>query len=336
MIKNNYKNTILTSMIALTLLTSVIAVGGIQNAYAGVFGELVCDVLPPTVDIVLEAGEEFEELKVIDCFLEEDFFVQIESFAVADSQSECSPEIEVNLFDKIIAPGSLSAQYSETIEVLGDTGPGTYNCDIEFAVDLIGTIFFCEIENDGITVLNGRTGPLTQEEIDQCILDVERNVVPAPFDASNSSPLRQTITVEVPELEPEIIHVHIDVKPESCPNPINTNSKGLLPVAILGNDVDVDQIDVDTILLAGVSPIRDNIEDVATPHTPVTSALNPFDCSTEGPDGIDDLTLKFDMQEIVLALELDNVPRGYVVVLVLTGNLLDGTPLLGYDLALVR
>jgi len=66
MIKNNYKNTILTSMIALTLLTSVIAVGGIQNAYAGVFGELVCDVLPPTVDIVLEAGEEFEELKVID------------------------------------------------------------------------------------------------------------------------------------------------------------------------------------------------------------------------------------------------------------------------------
>ena len=107
-------------------------------------------------------------------------------------------------------------------------------------------------------------------------------------------------------------------------------------MAILGNEVDVSQIDVSSIQIAGVSPMKHNIEDVATPHTPDTEVVNPFDCSTEGPDGIDDLTLKFDMQEILEALGRDNAPRGTVVVLVLTGNLLDGTPIEGYDLALVR
>jgi len=64
MIKNNYKNTILTSMIALTLLTSVIAVGGIQNAYANGFqilfnpeGQVPGIVVDPSILIIGEVTQ---------------------------------------------------------------------------------------------------------------------------------------------------------------------------------------------------------------------------------------------------------------------------------------
>ena len=158
-------------------------------------------------------------------------------------------------------------------------------------------------------------------------------VVVEPFQAFNSFPIEQEISVEVTELEPEILHVHIDIKPESCPNPINTNSRGLLPVAILGNEVDVNDIDVSTVRIAGVSPILHSIEDVATPHNPFTGVVNPLDCSTEGPDGIDDLTLKFDTQDVVAAL---GAVRGDIIPVVLTGNLFDGTPIESYDVIIVR
>jgi len=142
--------------------------------------------------------------------------------------------------------------------------------------------------------------------------------------------VNQEIWITVPD---PVILVHIDIKPQSCPNPVNINSRGLLPLAILGNEVDVSQIDVDTILLAGVSPIRDNIEDVATPHTPDTAVVNPNDCIIDGPDGIDDLTLKFDTQQVLDALDAS---RGEVIQVLLTGNLLDGTVIHSYDTIIIR
>jgi len=324
MIKNNYKNTILTSMIALTLLTSVIAVGGIQNAYAGVFIELDCTVEPLSVEIDLAAGEESDELsKVIDCNLEVPFVVNIQVFNVADFEPECPLGIEVNLSEPIIDQDSLSAQYLEIIEVLEGTEPGPYHCVLDFEAVAFGDVFFCDF-------LGNLSGPLTEGEINECVqkggeLEIEFFEAVGPF-------LEQTIWVEVLEPEPEIL-VHIDIKPQSCPNPVNINSRGLLPVAILGNEVDVSQIDVDTTLLAGVSPIRHDVEDVATPHTPDTAVVNPNDCTIDGPDGVDDLTLKFDTQQVLDALD---VSRGDVIQVLLTGNLLDGTVIHSYDVIIVR
>jgi len=142
--------------------------------------------------------------------------------------------------------------------------------------------------------------------------------------------VNQEIWITVPD---PVILVHIDIKPQSCPNPVNTNSRGLLPVAILGNEVNVDDIDVSTVKLAGVSPMKHNIEDVATPHTPDTEVVNPNDCTIEGPDGIDDLTLKFDTQQVLDALD---VSRGDVRQVLLTGNLLDGTVIHSYDTIIIR
>ncbi|NIM97214.1 MAG: hypothetical protein GTO24_03725 [candidate division Zixibacteria bacterium] len=133
------------------------------------------------------------------------------------------------------------------------------------------------------------------------------------------------------EFQPLIQLVNIDIKPGSCPNPLNTKSKGVLPVAILGTDAfDVADIDVASIRLQGVAPIRSSIEDVSTP---VSDDLDDCDCTTDGPDGFDDLTLKFWTQEIVAAL--GPVNDGDEIVLTLTGSLLDGTPIEGQDCVLI-
>jgi hypothetical protein len=117
--------------------------------------------------------------------------------------------------------------------------------------------------------------------------------------------------------------VPVDIKPTSCPNPLNVKDKGVLPVAILGTEgFDVSQIDPATVGLEGVSPLRWAWEDVATPFEPFVGKEDCFaDCNEEGPDGHTDLTLKFKAQEVVAAL--GEVADGDCLVLHLTGNLMD-------------
>jgi hypothetical protein len=120
--------------------------------------------------------------------------------------------------------------------------------------------------------------------------------------------------------------VYVDIKPQSCPNPLNTNSRGVLPVAILGTaSLDVTTIDVASLLLEGVAPVGDSIEDVATPFDPI----EPCDCDTLGPDGYLDLTLKFKTQDIVAALGA--VSDGDVIMLTLTG-----TGIMGQDCVIIK
>ena len=126
--------------------------------------------------------------------------------------------------------------------------------------------------------------------------------------------------------------VPVDIKPGSCPNPVNVKAKGVLPVAILGTgEFDVTQVDLASVDLEGVAPLRWNWEDVATPFVGKEDA---YDCTEEGPDGYMDLTLKFDTQEVVSALG-DEVSDGDVLVLQLTGMLLDGNPFVGEDVVVI-
>jgi hypothetical protein len=158
--------------------------------------------------------------------------------------------------------------------------------------------------------------------------------------------------LSVIELEPNtcgcgggepVIAVDLDIKPTSCPNPLNMkpfedpnlNAKqkkgGLLPVAVLGsNDLDVMNIDVSSLLLEGVAPLKSGYEDVAAP------VVDPeeCECTEAGPDGFMDLTLKFDKAEIAAALGA--VVHGDVIALTLTGQMLDGTALAGTDCIWIR
>ncbi|MHC4118528.1 MAG: hypothetical protein ACYSWO_13595 [Planctomycetota bacterium] len=96
--------------------------------------------------------------------------------------------------------------------------------------------------------------------------------------------------------------VDVDVKPRSCPNPLNVNSKGVLPVAVLGTDTfDVLDVDVTEVKLLGVEPIMEltSYEDVSTPVEDVTDC----ECTDAGPDGYLDLVLHFDTQEVAAAME---------------------------------
>jgi hypothetical protein len=126
----------------------------------------------------------------------------------------------------------------------------------------------------------------------------------------------------------------VDIKPGSCPNPLNRKSRGKLPVGVLGTmDFDVLDIDLDSIVLTradgvggAVMPIRSSYEDVGAPFDGM-----PCECAEYGPDGFDDLTLKFKTQEIVSELELGMLPGGAYVELMVSGFLLDGTPFEGTD-----
>ena len=131
------------------------------------------------------------------------------------------------------------------------------------------------------------------------------------------------------------LKVEVDIKPGSCPNPLNLTSKGVLPVAVLGTEeFDVTTIDPLTILLSreeveeGVAPIRSDYEDVATPFEGELC-----DCHDLNGDGYEDLTLKFKTQELVETLGLAEV-AGDEIPLTLTGELREnkgGKPIKGQD-----
>jgi hypothetical protein len=125
--------------------------------------------------------------------------------------------------------------------------------------------------------------------------------------------------------------VPVDIKPGSCPNPLNLVSKGVLPVAILGTaDFDVRTIDPTTVRLKGVAPLRWSLEDVATPYEPFVGKTDIHHCNTLGPDGNLDLIFKFDTEEVAAAIgDFD------VVILELRGQLRDGTEIKGEDSALI-
>jgi hypothetical protein len=124
--------------------------------------------------------------------------------------------------------------------------------------------------------------------------------------------------------------VAVDIKPGSCPNPLNLGSRGKLPVAILGSEeLDVAEIDVATVKLAGIDAVRSGYEDVATP----VGEGNECDCTEDGPDGYLDLTLKFKTADVAEELmnTVGEVNEGEFLVLPVTASLFDGTPIEGED-----
>jgi hypothetical protein len=128
------------------------------------------------------------------------------------------------------------------------------------------------------------------------------------------------------------IEVYFDIKPGSCPNPLNVKSKGVLPVAILGTE-NFDVMDIDLMMLrltyenspGEVMPLRWSYEDVGTPFMG-----DPCECHEMGGDGLTDLTLKFETQEVVTELGLATMPDGEIP-LTIMGMLVNGEPMSGVD-----
>ncbi len=133
-------------------------------------------------------------------------------------------------------------------------------------------------------------------------------------------------------------YIDVDIKPRSCPNPFTFGRPGALSVAILGSDtLDVADIDPQTVRLSGpagtVTPVRWSIEDVAAPDEFPQPELQG-DCGTDGPDGFDDLTLKFVALEVEAALGAVSV--GDVIIVTISAETTEGTPVSGVDIVFIN
>ena len=125
--------------------------------------------------------------------------------------------------------------------------------------------------------------------------------------------------------------VSVDIRPGSCPNPFNPKSRGVLPVAIPGtSEFDAATLDPGSITLAGVSPLRWSLEDVASPASKEAECV----CAESYPDGIDDLVLMFSAPDV--AQGLGSVRPGSTVTLSIAGTLTDGTAIRGTDCVIIR
>ncbi len=156
--------------------------------------------------------------------------------------------------------------------------------------------------------------------------------------STNTNAGLQAVPVDDLVLTSNLEIVPLDIKPQSCPNPVNIKSRGVLPVALLGTiNFDVSEVDLVSVRLEGVAPVRSGIEDVARPFDRFDNVVEANDCTEEGPDVLDDLTLKFKTQEVVAALGA--VSDGQVLILTLTGNLkaaFGGTPIQGQDVVIIK
>jgi hypothetical protein len=112
-----------------------------------------------------------------------------------------------------------------------------------------------------------------------------------------------------------------DILPGSCRNPFNPRSRGLVPAVIPGTvALDARDIDASTVQLwigtEKIDPVRTRIGDIAAP------VINGDFCEcSDGPDGIDDLVLKFSSREIAHAL--GPVSAGGVITIFVRGVMMD-------------
>lgn len=126
----------------------------------------------------------------------------------------------------------------------------------------------------------------------------------------------------------------LEIKPGGCRDPVNPKSRGVVPVALVGDlDFDVAAVVPESLMLARADGVGESVPphlgrpgpgirivDLATVHSG-----EPCECHEAGGDGIDDLSLKFSTAEMNRAFDLESFLPGATVELVLRGSLEDGT-----------
>ncbi|MCL6261213.1 choice-of-anchor L domain-containing protein [Aquiflexum sp. TKW24L] len=205
---------------------------------------------------------------------------------------------------------------------------GGVNCDLFVNNEISTRAVEINTEMDGLTVVLTATAEVTPgtNRIKLAIADV----------GDRSLDSKVLIKAESFVCAPPVVFVPFDVHPGSCPNPINLRRNGVIPTAILGTaDFDVTDIDLSTITLEGVSPIRSDFSDVATPYLPIVDKpLESGACNTLLSDGFMDLTLKFSAQAVIKALGA--VSKDDVIKVKVKGQLKDGTDFEGEDIIIIR
>ena len=132
----------------------------------------------------------------------------------------------------------------------------------------------------------------------------------------------------------------VDIKPGSCPNPLNRDSNGVLPVALsFGDGKSAEDVDLSTLQIHradGVGGFVDAFSGRPGPKRNLEDVMTPFggeacDCHSATGDGTLDVQMKFDVAELRSALELGALPKRTILELCITGRNNDGTPFIGCD-----
>jgi hypothetical protein len=124
----------------------------------------------------------------------------------------------------------------------------------------------------------------------------------------------------------------LDIKPGMCPNRLQTNARGQLQTAVMGNAVA--SIDVMTVTLSRTDGVGGSVRPLQGPPGPrpqwgdvaSPSPGGPCTCGSSTSDGMVDLVLQFDQAQMVQALQLERLRSSAEVELRLNGRLRDGTP----------
>ena len=132
---------------------------------------------------------------------------------------------------------------------------------------------------------------------------------------------------------------HLDIKPGSCPNSVNVSHGALapgsvVPMSLLGNAFDVTQVDIGSVRLSPVIlqegstvelvPVQIAFADVGTPFESENCG-----CAALGPDGILDLAIHFDRQEMVDGFGLQSIADNTEFPLKVTGMVNEGRAIFG-------
>jgi hypothetical protein len=160
-------------------------------------------------------------------------------------------------------------------------------------------------------------------EVSDCSLDCNYNCIPDECDEG---------------LEP--YELDLDIKPGSCPNSFNRDNNGVLPIALVGTEEwDMMDVDISTLRLSRADGVGGEVaphEGPPGPGTVYEDVSTPFygegcECAEGGPDGMMDISMKFQTELVNEVLEMADLMPGALIPLVVTGNLNNGCPFVAYD-----
>lgn len=126
------------------------------------------------------------------------------------------------------------------------------------------------------------------------------------------------------------VAVPLDLNPGYFPNKLDIGKSDKVACAINGTaDLDVLDLDPDSLTIRGVAPYKVERKDVSPPFAPYLSKTSILDGIPGKKDGEKDLVLYFDREELLATL--DPVVRGVQHRLELRGRFLDGREIVGVD-----
>jgi hypothetical protein len=137
------------------------------------------------------------------------------------------------------------------------------------------------------------------------------------------------------------------IKQGACPAPVNPGSNGVTLMVLAGaEDFDATDVDASSLSLSRCDGVGGSVAPNSGSGPPGVTVLDlnhpnpdPATCETGGctcnddqsSDGIDDLKLNFNTDEMAAAMDLNNEAPGTVITLVLSGNLNGGAAFTAAD-----